>query len=386
MRSLRHRQGQVLDVLVVVVAVAAEVEIARADLPRAWWLLMPAALLYTLPLLLRRRWPFAMPVVVIVVQVVVSFLDVPGGRRENWGVVAYVLAFWVFAAYNPLRRAVAGLGVALAGIVVVTFEDVRVPADEAWSVALVGSLTWLAGAVLRQRGLHADEAEARAAALERDHRETEAAVADERARIARELHDVVAHSVSVMTVQAGAARMLLNTDPRRAVAPLLAVEETGRQALAELRRLLGILRTNEGETGVVPQPGIGDLPGLVESVREAGLRVELVEDGEVRPMTPGLGLTAYRIVQEALTNTLKHAGAEHAVVTMTYGAEQLGIEVRDDGRGAHLAAGQGGPGGHGLAGMRERAAVYGGVLEAGPESGGGGFCVRASLPIERTAP
>jgi signal transduction histidine kinase len=103
-------------------------------------------------------------------------------------------------------------------------------------------------------------------------------------------------------------------------------------------------------------------------------------------MTPGLGLTAYRIVQEALTNTLKHAGAEHAVVTMTYGAEQLGIEVRDDGRGAHLAAGQGGPGGHGLAGMRERAAVYGGVLEAGPESGGGGFCVRASLPIERTAP
>jgi hypothetical protein len=193
---------------------------------------MPAVVLYTLPLLLRDRWPFAMPVLVIVVQVLVSFLDVPGGARENWGVVAYVLAFWALGAYNPLGAAVAGLGVALAGVVVVTFEDVRVPADEAFSVALVGSLTWLAGVVLRRRSLLADRAEQRAAAFERDHRDTETAVAEERARIAREVHDVVAHSVSVMTVQAGAARMLLTTDPQRAVAPLLAVEEAGRQASA----------------------------------------------------------------------------------------------------------------------------------------------------------
>jgi signal transduction histidine kinase len=380
-RSFRHWRGRVFDVLVVAVAVAALVEIVLADLPRAR-LLMPAVVLYTLPLLLRDRWPFAMPVLVIVVQVLVSFLDAPGGARENWGVVAYVLAFWALGAYNPLGAAVAGLGVALAGVVVVTFEDVRVPADDAFSVALVGSLTWLAGVVLRRRSLLADQAEQRAAAFERDHRDTETAVAEERARIARELHDVVAHSVSVMTVQAGAARMLLNTDPQRAVAPLLAVEEAGRQALAELRRLLGILRTDEGGAGLVPQPDIEDLPELIETVRAAGLLVELVEDGDVRPVAPGPGLAAYRIVQEALTNTLKHAGAEHVVLTMDYGADQLRIEVRDDGRRAHRAAGHGG---HGLAGMRERAAVYGGVLEAGPEHGGG-YAVRASLPIERAAP
>jgi Histidine kinase len=230
-RSFGHWRGRVFDVLVVAVAVAALVEIVLADLPRAR-LLMPAVVLYTLPLLLRDRWPFAMPVLVIVVQVLVSFLDVPGGARENWSVVAYVLAFWALGAYNPLGAAVAGLGAALAGVVVVTFEDVRVPADEAFSVALVGSLTWLAGVVLRRRSLLADQAEQRAAAFERDHRDTETAVAEERARIAREVHDVVAHSVSVMTVQAGAARMLLTTDPQRAVAPLLAVEEAGRQASA----------------------------------------------------------------------------------------------------------------------------------------------------------
>jgi len=380
-RIFQHWQGRVFDVLVVVVAVAAEVEILLADLPRAT-LLMPAAALYTLPLLLHRRWPFAMPVLVIVVQVLVSFLDVPGGARENWGVVAYVLAMWAFGAYNPLRAAVLGLGVALAGVIVVTVEDVRVPADEAFSVALVGSLTWLAGVVLRRRSLLADEAAERAAALERDHRDTEEAVAEERARIARELHDVVAHSVSVMTVQAGAARMLLSTDPQRAVAPLLAVEEAGRQALAELRRLLGILRTEDSRTGLVPQPDIDDLPDLIETFRAAGLLVELVEHGDVRPVAPGPGLAAYRIVQEALTNTLKHAGAEHVVLTVEYGADQLRIEVRDDGRRPHRAAGHGG---HGLAGMRERAAVYGGALEAGPEDGGG-YAVRASLPIEQAAP
>ena len=379
MRSFGWPRGQLFDVVVVVVAVAAGLEVALAGLPRAWWLLLPAVLLYTLPLLLRRRWPFAMPALVIAVQVVVSFLDVPGERRENWGVVAYVLAMWAFGAYNPLRAAIGGLGLALAGIVVVTLEDVRVPADEAWSVALVGSLTWLAGTALRRRSLSAEEAEERAAALERERRDAELAVADERARIARELHDVVAHSVSVMTVQAGAARMLLDTDPGRAVAPLLAVEETGRQALAELRRLLGVLRTDEEVRGLVPQPGIDDLPGLVETVRDAGLPVELVQNGDVRPIAPGLGLAAYRIVQEALTNTLKHAGASRVQVTVEYGVDQLRVEVRDDGRRAHQPAGRGG---HGLPGMRERAAVYGGVLEAGPEPGGG-FAVRARLPIER---
>jgi signal transduction histidine kinase len=271
------------DGLVVAVAVAAELEIVLGDLAGPRWLLVSAVPLYTLPLLLRRSWPLLAPLFVIGVQVLSSFLDVPGGERETWGVVAYVLAFWVFAAQNPLRHAVPGLAVGLLGVVVVTIEDVRVHPDESASVALVGALTWLAGVAIRQRSLRVDQAERRVAALEQDHRDASEAVVRERARIARELHDVVAHSVSVMTVQAGAARMLLDGDPQRAVAPLLAVEETGRQALAELRRLLGILRADADGVGLVPQPGMGDLPSLLGTLREAGLQVELAVEGTARP-------------------------------------------------------------------------------------------------------
>jgi signal transduction histidine kinase len=262
-------------------------------------------------------------------------------------------------------------------------RDVRVDASESYSVALVASLTWLAGAALRQRTVRAAQAEERTAALEREHRDAQVAVADERARIARELHDVVAHSVSVMTVQAGAARMLLNTDPSQAVAPLLAVEETGRQAMTELRRLLGILRPDDDSIDIAPQPGLDDLPALVDTVSEAGLQVEMRAGGTIRPLAPGVGLAAYRIVQEALTNSLRHAEAKHVRVCVDYGTEELHLEVRDDGQGQQSAHhGHGVYHGRGLAGMRERAVVYGGELEAGPEPGGG-YAVRASLPIER---
>jgi len=381
-RSIWNRRGTFLDALVLVVAMAAELEIAVGDFAGPQWLLMSAVPLYTLPLLLRHRWPFAAPTLVIGVQVATSFLDVPGGDRETWGVVAYILGFWVLAAHNPLLRAIAGLAIALAGVVAVTVEDSRVVPADSSSVALVGVLVWAAGVVLRQRALRVEEAERRAAALEREHVDATAAVAQERARIARELHDVVAHSVSVMTVQAGAARMMLGRDPQRAVAPLLAVEETGRQALGELRRLLAILRADLDDHGLGPQPGIDDLPALVETVRDTGLSVELVLEGAVRPLAPGLGLAAYRIVQEALTNTLKHAGAHGVVVTVRY-AERLTIEVRDDGVGP--AGGPDGRTGHGLAGMRERAQIYGGVLTTGPQPDGG-YAVRATLPIEATSP
>jgi len=370
----------VFDVLVVGVAVAAELEIVLRDLYGPQWLLLTAVWLYTLPLLARRRWPLAAPLFVIIVQVLVSFLDVPGSVR------AYVLAFWVLASDNTLREAVLGLLVGLAGIVVVALEDPRVLPREAFSVAVYASLTWLAGLALRQRNLRIAQAERRSAALELDHRETQAAVAEERARIARELHDVVAHSVSVMTVQAGAARMMLGTDPDRALAPLLAVEETGRQALDELRRLLGFLRPDQAETGLVPQPGLDDLPELVESVRRTGLRVALVTEGAVRPLAPGLGLTAYRIVQEALTNALKHSTAHEVRVLVDYGAQQLHLEFRDDGSPASLRTAEvGEQSGHGLAGMRERAALYGGDLQVGPAEDGG-YIVSACLPIGRPAP
>jgi signal transduction histidine kinase len=199
-----------------------------------------------------------------------------------------------------------------------------------------------------------------------------------------------------MTVQAGAARMTLGTDPDRALEALLAVEETGRQALDELRRLLCILRPDQPppdqlrpdqiDTALVPQPGLDNLPELVESVRGTGLPVELVTDGVVRPVAPGLGLTVYRIVQEALTNTLKHAAAQQVRVLVNYGPHQLQVEVRDDGsRPSHTTAKPLGQGGHGLAGMRERAALYGGEVHVGPGEDGG-YLVSAKLPIGQSAP
>lgn len=384
MTSLRRGGWGVFDVLVVGVAVAAELEIVLRDLPGPKWLLLPAVWLYTLPLLARGRWPLAAPVFVIVVQVLVSFVDATGGAREQSGVVAYVLAFWVLGWCNRVREAVLGLVAGLAGLVVVTFEDPRVLPAESFSVAVFASATWLVGVVLRQRSLRLLVVEERSAALERDRREAQAAVAEERARIARELHDVVAHSVSVMTVQAGAARMLLSSEPDRALEPLLAVEEAGRQALDELRRLLGILRPDESSRGLVPQPGLENLADLIDSVQATGLEVELIIDGEARSLTPGLSLAAYRIVQEALTNALKHSNASHVRVCVGYQPQQLRVEVCDDGRGRSRSANRLGESrGHGIAGMRERAALYGGELLAGPDADG--YAVRVTLPTPGTS-
>ena len=211
-------RGEVFDAVVIVMAVAAVLEILLRDLPRPE-LLLPLVALYTLPLLARRRWPFAAPVLVIGVQVLSTFIDAPGGAREDWGVFAYLLTFWAFGRYNPLPAALGGLALALSGIAVVTVEDVQAQQGEAGIVAVIEPLAWTAATVLRRLAHRAAEAEERAAALEREHQDSQSAVARERARIARELHDVVAHSVSVMTVQAGAARMLLGTDPQGAVAP-----------------------------------------------------------------------------------------------------------------------------------------------------------------------
>ncbi len=202
------------------------------------------------------------------------------------------------------------------------------------------------------------------------------AVAEERARIARELHDIVAHGVSVMVVQAGAARRVLATDPEQAEIALLAVEATGRQSLAEMRRLLGILRTDPEALALAPQPGLGSVGDLVAHVRSAGLPVELRSEGESRPLPAGVELVAYRVVQEGLTNVIKHAGDARAVVTIAYREDRVDVEVSDNGR---LPARQSDGRGHGLFGMRERVALYGGSFDAGPRETGG-FVVSASIP------
>jgi signal transduction histidine kinase len=248
----------------------------------------------------------------------------------------------------------------------------------------VFAIAWVLGDNIRTRRAYLAELEARAARLEREREERdERAVADERTRIARELHDVIAHNVSVMVVQASAGEEVFDTDPRRARESLAAVASTGRAALTELRRLLGVIRSEEERDegpAYAPQPGLEYLDELVRQVRETGLTVAVSVLGEPRRLPEGVGLCAYRIVQEALTNTLKHADASRAEVSVRYVADALELQVLDDGR-ASPRNGEGS--GHGLIGMRERVALFGGDLSARPRSGRG-YEVRARIPLEDT--
>jgi signal transduction histidine kinase len=224
-----------------------------------------------------------------------------------------------------------------------------------------------------RRGEQVRRAEERA----RREEDTQRAIDEERNRITRELHDVLAHSVSVMTVQASAVRRLLTPEQQREREALMTVEETGRQALSEMRRLLGIMRPEEDELpALAPQPGLGTLPALVEQVRQSGLPVELTVEGQPVKLPAGVDLSAYRIVQEALTNALKHAGPAQAWVAVRYVGADVEIEVANDGRNQ----GQNDGAGHGLVGMRERVALCGGELHSGPRPGGG-FKVSARLPV-----
>jgi signal transduction histidine kinase len=233
------------------------------------------------------------------------------------------------------------------------------------------------GFTLGRKFAEANEAKERATRAEREREaRARAAVADERARIARELHDVVGHSVSVMTVQASGVRRLLRPEQEREREALLIVERTGREALAEMRRMVGVLRRPEEAPALAPQPSLEHVDRLVEQTREAGLPVELRVEGEATELPAGVDLTAYRLVQEGLTNALKHARATRAEVVVNYGDSQIEVMVLDDGSGV----GNGDGGGHGLVGMRERVSVYGGELDAGPRPGGG-FRLRARLPL-----
>jgi signal transduction histidine kinase len=289
-----------------------------------------------------------------------------------------VLVMYAVGMREPLPRAIAALVCALAVIAAAMvvarghgepYDGTDIP----W-VALLCATPWFVGRAMRGRLDESALLQRRAQRLERERVE---AVTGERARIARELHDVVAHSVSVMVVQAGAAERVLGRDPAAAVEPLRSIQETGRQALVEMSRLLGLLRDGGEELGLAPQPGIEQLDALLAQMRESGLPVSLEVDGERRPLPPGVDLSAYRVVQEALTNALKHAGDARARVLLRYRPDALEVEVTDDGAGG----GNGHAGGHGLAGMRERVAVFGGQIHAG-HLPGGGFEVAVRLPLE----
>ncbi len=249
-------------------------------------------------------------------------------------------------------------------------------------------LAWVMGDSLRTRRAYFSQLEERAARLEREREaQSKVAVAAERARIARELHDVVAHNVSVMVVQADGAAYVMDTAPDQARQALTTISSTGRQALAEMRRLLGVLRTGDApESGeYVPQPDVEQIEELIEQVRRTGLAVDFKVEGTARPLPSGVELTAYRIVQEALTNTRKHGGPDAgASVRLVYFDDGLGLLVEDDGRGAaHELYEDGGAdgAGHGMIGMRERVGMVGGTLDAGPRPGGG-FRISALLPLK----
>jgi signal transduction histidine kinase len=374
--AMRARALQLMDPLIAVAIFVASV----ADLlkggtgsgwggPRALELLVAVGI--SLPLVWRRTYPQLVLLAVLAASVGSVVLVAPRQAAFE-AFLAMLIAFYSVGAHVEGRRsyAVGGLGVAfvlLGGIIsqVAGWED----GGNGVPTAVFALAAWIIGTIIRSWRERALELE-----VQRD-LQASAAVAVERGRIARELHDVIAHNISMIVVQAGAAARVLEGEQPEVRTALDAIETTGRETVDEMRRLLGVLRRADDGQALAPQPGLASLDALVEQVNDAGLPVSLTVEGTPQPLPPGLDLSAYRIAQEGLTNALKHAGAARATLRVTYERNAVEIEIRDDGAGAAAGAGTG----HGLVGMRERVALWGGKLQVGPEAGG--WVVRAWLPI-----
>jgi signal transduction histidine kinase len=348
------------------------------------WHQAPFVLLMTVPVAFRRRHPG----VAFLTGGVGTTAVVLSRVGPSPAVMAMAVLLYTLAAYRPRRESVAGLLACLAGAAVAVTFWVGRPADSDQrgsfiAIMIVFGLTavvsWVLGDSMHYRRAYYLALEDRAARLERERdAQAQIAVAAERARIARELHDVVAHNVSVMVVQADGAGYALDPDPERARQALAAISATGRQALSEMRHLLGVLRSGDEQADLAPVPGIDQIRDLLEQTRAAGRTVSFTLDGAVRPLPEGVGLAAYRVVQEALTNVRKHGGIGASVcVALRYSERELGVQVTDDGHGQG-AADDGA--GHGLTGMRERVGIYGGTVDAGPRPAGG-YRVSVTLPL-----
>jgi signal transduction histidine kinase len=349
--------------------------IGTAMIPGPYWLRALMPVLMGAPLVLRRRAPLVMWAAIWAGIALLSLLT---GNPERGLAFAFVLftAAYSLGAHATPRRAAAGLVLAAPVAVEISKHGgLGLAFNQSGDAkAVVLSFLqlvafWLAGVLVRARR-QAASMSARYAALQR---QAEQATAAERARIARELHDIIAHHLSVVVLHAAGARASGRADPQT----LEEIEHSGRQALAETRRLFGVLRDPAEQTGRAPQPGLDELPALAGSLRAAGLEVSLSIDGDHTELPSGVNVSAYRIVQEALTNVLKHAGPARAEVTVSCADGAVTVEVTDDGLGKPAPSGL--TGGHGLAGMRERVALFGGDLRAGPRPGGG-FAVCARLP------
>jgi signal transduction histidine kinase len=340
---------------------------------------VPATVVSGTALAWRRSAPLLTVAVSLGAMAVESLLGVSLHKPDSPLLIALV-AVYTAGAYLPLRDSVVALALAAACIGVSTAgSSTNGHSDLAFTLVVVGA-GWLVGRGMHGRVTQTTELAERTRRLELEAAaERAAAVAEERRRIARDLHDVIAHSVSVMVVQAGAAEDVYERDPARVLEPIRAVQETGRAALVEMTRLLGLLREDGAEIGLEPQPRLEELPELVEQTRAAGVAVDLAVEGTPRPLPVGIELSLYRVAQEALTNVRKHAAGSRASVTLRYGDADVELRVEnEEGRPSAVHSG-----GHGLVGMRERVAVFGGRLEAGP--GPGGFRVVAVLPARGDA-
>ena len=339
----------------------------------------PVIALMAASVAVRRRAPLAAGCVVVLG---VSSIFLAGGNNYSVPLfIAWACGLYAIAVWTETREFVIGLAVMAGSNLLAAAGPVTKFGDAAFFTVVPAIAMVITRRAVRDRQVLADTMAARADLAEREQElRAHEAVADERARIARELHDLVAHNVSVMVVQAGVERHALGDDQKSTRDTLASIEQAGRQALVEARRLLGVLRRDDTPEELEPQPSVERIGTLVEQVERAGLPVELTVEGERVPLPPGVDLCAYRIIQEGLTNALKHAGPARAEVVLRYAQAGLDIEVADNGRGPAAVNGHGA--GHGLIGMRERVRVHGGALEAGPRPGGG-FEVRARLPLRR---
>jgi signal transduction histidine kinase len=382
--SLARRHA--FDALIVLLALEAMFEVAfrrgLPDAPRTTpWFGVPAIAILVLPLFARRRFPFAAPVTFWLLAVGISFVD---GELVTFVTSLFVIgmaASFLLGSQRAAVQAQTGLAVAVGCAAVVVYDKPAHSVSELVFIPLLFGICWLAGFAVRERAEQAQAAEVRATQAERERdAATRIAVAEERARIARELHDIVAHAVSVMVLQVGAVRHKLPDALAEDRDALTSVEQAGRTALAEMRRRLAAMRRDGDDVDLMPHPGLDGLGSLLEEIGRAGLPVRLHVEGEPFPLPAALDLSAYRIVQEGLTNVLKHARASHADVTVCYRPDGLRTEVRDDGIGAAASNGLGIGHGHGLVGIRERVKIYGGEMTTGTANGGG-FVLSTRLPL-----
>ena len=369
-----------LEILSAVVAVESAIEVAlRHESQRPAWFAVPAIVLVIVPLLGRRRFPFYAPAAVFVLAAAVSFADGLLISTPASAFLAAMIASFLLGNLADSRQARLGLAVVASCAAIVVAHKPGHARGELFFFPMMFGIVWTAGLALRERAVHADVAERRAVHAEHE-REAAAhvAAAEERARIARELHDTIAHAVSVMVLQVGAVRHKLPPAHLEHKNALRDVEQTGRTALTDMRHLLDAMREHGAGADLAPLPGLDRLDRLLEEIGRAGLPVRLRIAGERFPLPGGLDISAYRIVQEGLTNALKHAHATQAEVSLHYAPDQLSIEVRDNGRGAASGSAPG----HGLIGIRERVRLYDGEMTTSTPAAGG-FVLRTRLPLTR---